>query len=123
MTRQPIFWALVFSVVTTVCEAEDWRYKVAGSSGAPAAAAEQATVSASDEVASTAQVDSASTAAQPAGPMPPNNMVLVKVREQFGDPQEEIPAVGEPPILRWKYPSYITYFEVDRVIISVPLDQ
>ena len=128
MTRQTIVWALVFSAAATVCEAAEWRYKGPESSPAvteqTASATEstdQAPVPTSADAASTAESQTA--VAQPVGPMPTNNMVLIKVREQFGDPQEEIPAIGQPPILRWKYPNYITYFEVDRVIISVLLGQ
>lgn len=54
--------------------------------------------------------------------MPRGGMKLEKVRSEFGPPQEEIPAVGQPPILRWKYPDYIVYFEYDLVITSVPID-
>lgn len=53
---------------------------------------------------------------------PRNNMTQAAVRKTFGDPQEEIPAVGIPPISRWRYADYIVYFEHDRVIISVPSD-
>lgn len=56
------------------------------------------------------------------GPMPTNNMTQDKVRDSFGEPQSEQPAVGEPPITRWRYADYIVYFEWDRVIISVPSD-
>jgi hypothetical protein len=56
------------------------------------------------------------------GPMPTNNMTQVKVRDSFGEPQSEQPAVGEPPITRWHYGDYTVYFEWDRVIISVPRD-
>jgi hypothetical protein len=54
--------------------------------------------------------------------MPRGGMKLDKVRSEFGPPQQEIPAVGQPPILRWKYPDYIVYFEYDLVITSVPID-
>jgi len=54
--------------------------------------------------------------------MPRSGIKLDKVRNDFGSPQVEIPAVGKPPILRWKYPEYIVYFEYDLVIISVPID-
>jgi len=54
--------------------------------------------------------------------MPCCGIKLDKVRKDFGAPQQEIPAVGNPPILRWKYPAYIVYFEFDRVITSVPTD-
>lgn len=56
------------------------------------------------------------------GPMPTNNMTQDKVRDSFGEPRSEQPAVGEPPITRWHYADYVVYFEWDRVIISVPRD-
>ena len=53
---------------------------------------------------------------------PRNNMTQTAVRKAFGDPQVEIPAVGNPPISRWRYADFVVYFERDRVIISVPSD-
>ncbi len=58
----------------------------------------------------------------PGGILPQNNLTQNAVRNEFGDPQEQLPAVGEPPIFRWRYSDYTVYFERDRVIISVPND-
>ena len=38
------------------------------------------------------------------------------VKGQFGDPENIMPAVGEPPITRWVYPGYTVYFENELVI-------
>jgi hypothetical protein len=49
-------------------------------------------------------------------------MTQTAVHTKFGEPQEKLSAVGEPPISRWHYLDYTVYFERDRVIISVPKD-
>ena len=54
-----------------------------------------------------------------AGSAPVNNTLMTRVREQFGQPGTEAPAVGKPPIARWYYSKYTVYFEFDRVITSV----
>jgi hypothetical protein len=54
-----------------------------------------------------------------AGSTPVNNTPMTNVREQFGQPGTEVPAVGQPPITRWYYAQYTVYFEFDRVITSV----
>lgn len=41
------------------------------------------------------------------------------VLERFGLADQEHPAVGRPPILRWDYREFSVYFENDRVINSV----
>ena len=41
------------------------------------------------------------------------------VLERFGLPDEEHPAVGQPPITRWDYRTFSVYFEYDHVINSV----
>lgn len=54
--------------------------------------------------------------------MPKNSMTTQVVRDKFGEPRQEMAAVGEPPISRWHYGDYIVYFEWDKVITSVPTD-
>jgi hypothetical protein len=44
---------------------------------------------------------------------------MEKVEAQFGAPSERLPAVGEPPITRWKYPGFEVYFEHQLVIHTV----
>ena len=56
----------------------------------------------------------------PEVPMAPRNyMTMAAVTEMFGEPENQAPAVGQPPITRWYYPGYTVYFEYDRVITSV----
>lgn len=60
--------------------------------------------------------------ALPAGAqdLPRNNLTMDQVRSRFGPPDEERPAVGQPPITRWIYADYSVYFEYDRVLTAVP---
>lgn len=51
--------------------------------------------------------------------LPGNNMLMTTVTRTFGEPDNQAPAVGKPPITRWYYPLYTVYFELDRVITSV----
>lgn len=51
--------------------------------------------------------------------MPGRGMHMDKVRAQFGEPREIMPAIGEPPITRWIYDGYTVYFEYSYVIQSV----
>ncbi|HEJ1199499.1 TPA: phosphodiesterase [Pseudomonas aeruginosa] len=41
------------------------------------------------------------------------------VLQRFGLADEEHPAVGQPPIVRWDYRDFSVYFESGRVIDSV----
>tara|TARA_B100000745_G_scaffold50422_1_gene30127 strand:+ start:547 stop:843 length:297 start_codon:yes stop_codon:yes gene_type:complete len=41
------------------------------------------------------------------------------VLQQFGQPEQQVSAIGEPPISRWVYPSFTVYFEYDHVITTV----
>ena len=50
---------------------------------------------------------------------PRNGLSMAQVRQQFGVPAQEVPAVGEPPISRWEYSGYTVYFENDLVLHSV----
>jgi len=97
-------------------QAAEWHY-VTTDSGATGTMMAQAAPSSAPAVAESAPATPAATM-----DMPRNNMTWTKVREKYGDPQQELPAVGKPPITRWKYADYIVYFEFDRVIISVPIN-
>ena len=55
----------------------------------------------------------------PAIQTPRNGLSMAQVRQQFGEPAQEVPAVGEPPISRWEYTGYTVYFENDLVLHSV----
>ena len=50
---------------------------------------------------------------------PARGMTQNRVRAEYGNPQTEEAAVGEPPITRWHYPTFVVYFEYDRVIHTV----
>ena len=51
--------------------------------------------------------------------MPRQGQSMDSVTQQFGEPQDRVPAVGEPPISRWVYDSFTVYFEHNLVIHSV----
>ena len=50
---------------------------------------------------------------------PSRGMTQERVRAEYGRPQSEDAAVGEPPISRWHYAGFVVYFEYDRVIHAV----
>ena len=50
---------------------------------------------------------------------PRSGRSMAQVRSQFGEPTEELPRVGEPPITRWVYDQFTVYFEHQFVINSV----
>lgn len=52
-------------------------------------------------------------------PHPMRGMTMTAVEAQFGAPTERHPAVGQPPITRWDYPSFAVFFERTRVIHAV----
>jgi hypothetical protein len=52
---------------------------------------------------------------------PNRGATMSAVREKFGAPSQEAPAVGQPPITRWEYPGYVVFFENDRVLHTVVL--
>ena len=55
----------------------------------------------------------------PAVNTPHNGITMVQVRQQYGNPVSEHPAVGDPPITRWDYNGYSVFFENDLVLHSV----
>ncbi|MEC9412300.1 MAG: hypothetical protein VX829_06435, partial [Pseudomonadota bacterium] len=50
---------------------------------------------------------------------PIRGMTMVQVKQQFGEPETVRPAIGQPPITRWKYSKFEVVFEYDKVIHSV----
>ncbi len=68
-------------------------------------------------VADTLLIDSTQSAATTA--RPPAGASMDRVLQQFGEPQQRLGPVGEPPISHWVYPDFIVYFEHDRVIHAV----
>jgi hypothetical protein len=65
-----------------------------------------------------AQESAGSTASAPAQ-LPKPGSTMQAVKEKFGSPSQEAPAVGIPPITRWDYPGYAVFFEHDRVLHTV----
>ncbi len=125
-----IISSLILIAAAVTAQASNWQYS--GSSGqstaepmastAPTQVA-QAPAKTNNDVA----VDAAMLLPPPSPPkpgmvLPRSGIKLDKVRSEFGEPQLVLPAVGQPPILRWKYPAYVVYFEGDLVIISVPTE-
>ena len=55
----------------------------------------------------------------PAVNTPHNGITMAQVRQQYGNPVSEHPAVGDPPITRWDYAGYSVFFENDLVLHSV----
>jgi hypothetical protein len=50
---------------------------------------------------------------------PSRGMSMNQVRAKFGDPQQEFPWVGDPPITRWVYEDFTVYFEHELVLDTV----
>jgi hypothetical protein len=50
---------------------------------------------------------------------PTRGMTQARVEASFGAPQSRISPVGDPPITRWEYGTFIVFFEYDKVIHSV----
>lgn len=51
--------------------------------------------------------------------MPTKGMSKERVKSLFGEPLEDIPAKGQPPISRWKYQEFTVYFDSNAVIHCV----
>lgn len=50
---------------------------------------------------------------------PTTGLTKAQVKSQYGEPQQENPAKGKPPISSWEYAEFTVYFENDHVIHSV----
>ena len=50
---------------------------------------------------------------------PAHGMVMAQVLQRYGEPQQRLGPVGEPPISHWVYEDFIVYFEHQQVIHSV----
>jgi len=50
---------------------------------------------------------------------PTTGMTKAQVESQYGSPQKNNPAKGNPPISSWEYAEFTVYFEYDHVIHSV----
>lgn len=51
--------------------------------------------------------------------MPTKGMSKERVKALFGEPLEDIPPKGQPPISRWKYQEFTVYFDSNAVIHCV----
>jgi hypothetical protein len=54
---------------------------------------------------------------------PVRGMTMEAVVARFGEPRQRLPAVGEPPIARWVYDRYTVYFEYDRTLHAVVVEE
>lgn len=50
---------------------------------------------------------------------PKTGLSMDQVSNKYGEPDQKVAPVGDPPISRWIYNAYTVYFEKDRVIHSV----
>ncbi len=54
-----------------------------------------------------------------AGLRPTRGMSMAGVEERYGQPVDKFSPVGDPPITRWEYQTFIVYFENQTVIHAV----
>ena len=50
---------------------------------------------------------------------PARGMTMDQVLQQYGEPEQRLGPVGEPPITHWAYPGFVVYFEHQYVLHSV----
>jgi hypothetical protein len=50
---------------------------------------------------------------------PPRGTSMAAVEARFGAPSERHAPVGQPPITRWVYPSFVVFFEYSHVVHAV----
>jgi hypothetical protein len=69
----------------------------------------------------TAHADTLQLTASPASRagIPSRGLSMGEVERQYGAPASRLEAVGQPPITRWVYPSFVVFFEGSRVIHAV----
>lgn len=51
--------------------------------------------------------------------LPGTGTTKSQVEAKYGPPQEQVPAIGHPPISRWVYDDFTVYFEYNHVVHSV----
>lgn len=76
-------------------------------------------ISAATAAADVLLIDGVESDRQSASARPARGMTMERVEATFGAPTERRSAVGDPPITRWDYPSFIVYFEHEHVIHAV----
>jgi hypothetical protein len=55
----------------------------------------------------------------PAVNSPQRGITMDQVMQSWGEPQQRVGPVGEPPISHWVYPDFVVYFEDNYVLHSV----
>lgn len=58
-------------------------------------------------------------AAEAQAGIPGRGSSMAQVEARFGAPAERYAPVGQPPITRWVYPSFVVFFEYDHVVHTV----
>jgi len=58
-------------------------------------------------------------AAEARAMLPTRGTSMSQVEARHGAPAERYAAVGQPPITRWVYPSFVVYFEYQHVVHTV----
>lgn len=53
--------------------------------------------------------------------VPGRGLTMDQVEQRYGAPTNRIAAIGQPPIARWVYPSFVVYFEYNLVLHSVAI--
>ncbi|MBT8443975.1 MAG: hypothetical protein KJO13_04480 [Gammaproteobacteria bacterium] len=72
--------------------------------------------------ADTLVIENVDQAAATTGVRPNRGMSMETVESRWGAPLTKRGAVGDPPITRWEYPSFVVYFEYRNVIHAVKTD-
>jgi hypothetical protein len=58
-------------------------------------------------------------AAEARAMLPSRGTSMAQVEARYGAPADRYAAVGQPPITRWVYPSFVVYFEYQHVVHTV----
>jgi hypothetical protein len=67
-------------------------------------------------------IENVDQAAATTGVRPNRGMSMATVESRWGSPSTKRGAIGDPPITRWEYPSFVVYFEYRNVIHAVKTD-
>lgn len=51
--------------------------------------------------------------------LPRHGLTMDAVESRYGEPENRVSPVGDPPITRWVYPGFTVYFEHRHVIDAV----
>jgi len=72
-----------------------------------------------DARAEVVRLDQVTAQSQTDGLRPARGMSMTGVEERYGPPVDKFAPVGDPPITRWEYQTFIVYFENQTVIHAV----